>query len=83
MRRPDGGSSIALRRVRGQRQNGRVTITAADISERRRVQDALRKSQSKFQALIETTSDFIWEIDSKGKYTYCTPPKLPGCVEWD
>lgn len=73
MRRPDGASFIALLRVRGQRQYRRVMITAADISERRRSQEALRESQSKFQALIETTSDFIWEIDSKGKYTYCSP----------
>ncbi len=73
MRRPGGASFLALLRVRGQKQNRRVMISAADISERRRAQDALRESQNKFQALIETTADFIWEIDTKGKYTYCSP----------
>lgn len=33
----------------------------------------LRESRDKYQALIETTSDFIWEMDALGRYTYCSP----------
>jgi PAS domain S-box-containing protein len=44
-----------------------------DITERKRTEDALRESQKRFQALTETTSDFIWEMDANGVYTYCSP----------
>jgi PAS domain S-box-containing protein len=37
------------------------------------VEAQLRESQNKFQALVETTSDFIWEMDAMGRYTYCSP----------
>ncbi len=33
----------------------------------------LRLSQHKYQALVETTSEFIWETDASGRYTYCSP----------
>ena len=44
-----------------------------DITERKHAEEALQESQKRFQALIETTSDFIWEIDADGVYTYCSP----------
>ncbi len=34
---------------------------------------ALRNSEERFRSLVETTSDWIWEIDSKGIYTYASP----------
>ncbi len=34
---------------------------------------ALKESESRFRNLTETTSDFIWEIDKGGKYTYVSP----------
>jgi PAS domain S-box-containing protein len=50
----------------------RVTVIR-DITLRKRAEEALRESQKKYQALIETTSDFVWETDSQGRYTYCSP----------
>ena len=44
-----------------------------DITERKNAEEALKESQTKYQALIETTSDFIWEMDVNGRYTYCSP----------
>jgi len=44
-----------------------------DITERKLAEEALRESQKRFQALTETTSDFVWEIDTNGVYTYCSP----------
>lgn len=43
------------------------------ITERERIEAALRESQTRFQALVETTGDFIWEMDAHGVYTYCSP----------
>jgi len=44
-----------------------------DITEQKQTEDALKKSEDKFRALVESTSDFIWEIDLNGVYTYCSP----------
>ncbi len=46
----------------------------ADISERkRRADDALRESEARFRSLVETTSDWVWEVDRNGVYTYASP----------
>ena len=44
-----------------------------DITESVHAEDALRESEEKFRALVETTSDFIWEVDAAGVYTYVSP----------
>jgi len=41
--------------------------------ERRRMDQALRANEQKFRALVETTSDWIWEVDRNGVYTYASP----------
>jgi len=30
-------------------------------------------SEERFRSLLETTSDWIWEVDKKGRYTYSSP----------
>jgi PAS domain S-box-containing protein len=55
------------------RGKGIIHAFVRDISERKRAEDALRESQKRFQALTETTSDFVWEMDANGVYTYCSP----------
>ena len=44
-----------------------------DITSLRKTEDALRESEEKYRALVETTSDFIWEVDADGRYTYVSP----------
>jgi len=44
-----------------------------DITEHKQQEEALQESQKRYQALTETTSDFVWEMDSNGVYTYCSP----------
>lgn len=48
---------------------------AAEQSARARqaAEKALRESEAKFRALVESTSDWIWEIDEQGVYTYASP----------
>ena len=44
-----------------------------EIDERRQIENKLRKSRERFQALTESTSDWIWEMDAHGIYTYASP----------
>jgi PAS domain S-box-containing protein len=44
-----------------------------DVTKRRHAEQMLREEQEKFRSLIETTSDWIWETDPSGVYTYASP----------
>ncbi len=44
-----------------------------DITDRKRIESALRESEEKFQNLVETVSDLVWEVDRNGVYTYVSP----------
>jgi PAS domain S-box-containing protein len=50
-----------------------VLALFTNVTARKQAEEALKTSQQKYQALTETTSDFIWETDSQGRYTYCSP----------
>lgn len=49
------------------------SIIFRDITERRSIEGLLRESRERFQAMIESTSDWIWEVNTKGIYTYSSP----------
>ena len=55
------------------RDSGPQPIDIQDAVKRKMPEEMLRESQKRFQALVETTSDFIWEVDADGNYTYCSP----------
>jgi PAS domain S-box-containing protein len=40
---------------------------------RKKAERALFESEAKFRALVESTSDWIWEVDENGCYTYSSP----------
>jgi PAS domain S-box-containing protein len=44
-----------------------------DITERRQAEEAVRQSQARFQGLVETLGEWVWEVDSQGTYTYISP----------
>ena len=43
------------------------------ITECKLAQEELRKSKEQFQVLVESSSDWIWEVDRNGVYTYVSP----------
>jgi len=48
-------------------------VFAQDISARKQTEEALRESETKYRDMVETVSDVIWEVDTKGFYTYVSP----------
>lgn len=41
--------------------------------ERIRSEDALLRSQERYRDLVETTFDWVWEVDADGRYIYSSP----------
>ena len=46
------------------------TAAAHEITERKLTEDTLRESDSRFNQLAEQSGTFVWEVDTKGLYTY-------------
>ncbi len=55
---------------------GKVVVYQAigeDITERKRAENALRESDERFRQVAENASEWIWQVDQNGLYTYASP----------
>ncbi|MDO9533257.1 MAG: PAS domain S-box protein [Deltaproteobacteria bacterium] len=46
---------------------------AFDISDRKRVEAALKESEKRFRDIADNTQQWVWEVDPQGRYTYASP----------
>jgi len=44
-----------------------------DITDRKKAEEALRRSEERFRQVSETAQEWIWEVDRDGLYTYSSP----------
>jgi PAS domain S-box-containing protein len=47
-----------------------------EVRDRQKTLEKLSISEARFRDLTETTSDFIWEINTAGNYTYASPKSI-------
>jgi PAS domain S-box-containing protein len=50
-----------------------IASTASQVILKGIADDALKESEERFRSLVETTNDFVWEVNRDGKYTYVSP----------
>jgi PAS domain S-box-containing protein len=55
---------------------GKFASISTDITPRKQAEEALKRSEEKYRNLVESTSDFIWEVNQDGVYTYVSPKIL-------
>ncbi|HVZ65165.1 MAG TPA: PAS domain S-box protein [Lacunisphaera sp.] len=74
---PDGQPGWMLARGEATRSADGVVVglhgTAQDITERKKIEALVRQSEERFRNLTENISDWIWEVDAQGNYTYVSP----------
>jgi PAS domain S-box-containing protein len=54
----------------------RVIGMVADITDRKRTEEALRESEDKLRLLLDSTAEAIYGIDLEGRCTFCNPACL-------
>ena len=53
--------------------DGQFFVFLRDITERKLAEDNLRQSEERLKNLVDTSSDWVWEVDINGVYTYASP----------
>ena len=66
--RVSGGLWVHVRNRRT--ADGGILLMVTDVTESKRIEEALAESQSRFRDFSKLASDWFWEQDADGRYTY-------------
>ena len=53
-----------------------------DVTERKRAEEALQKSERRYRVLMETMNDWVWEVDPTGVFKFVSP-KVKDCLGYE
>jgi two-component system cell cycle sensor histidine kinase/response regulator CckA len=70
IRRKDGSYRWLSYRSAFSHELGLSYATARDVTESKRIQEALRQQQERYNALVDNTADVIMEFDRQHRHTY-------------
>jgi len=58
-----------------------ATGISHNITERKRAEEALQKSEERLKSIVSTSQEWIWAIDNAGRHTFSNPAseKILGC----
>ena len=92
----DGNPKIFLNSLVGFVKDGRLVRawgTQRDVTEQRRIEGELRKSEEKFRGMVETANEGIWILDTEARITFINkrmaamlgyePQEMLGRTKWD
>ena len=65
-----GGKTRAMQKPSYQELENQVHQLKEEIRCLAQAKDAADKSENRYRALVETSSDWLWEIDAKARYVY-------------
>ena len=51
----------------------REQVIFNDVTGRKRAEETVKESRERFKNLVEASSDWVWEVDEHGVYTYASP----------
>ncbi|MHB8158132.1 MAG: PAS domain-containing protein, partial [Desulfocucumaceae bacterium] len=62
-----------------------VILVFRDMKEQREKEEALKRSEERFRNLVESTDDWVWEVDTEGIFTYVSPQirDMLGFMPWE
>lgn len=75
-RRIDGEiftADVLLTRIEIDEEISFLKATVRDIGKRKEMEKNLLLSETRFRNLVESSPDWIWEVDADGRYTYSSP----------
>ena len=50
-----------------------MLAVSVDITERKRIEEALKEREKRFSDIVENALEWIWEVNADGKYIYSSP----------
>ena len=63
--------------IRGENDHIMGTLSSGeDVTERKKVEEALKESEKKYRQVIENATEIIYTVDERGNFTYANPTGL-------
>ena len=54
-------------------EGGQFVVFIRNMTEYKKAEQKLKESEEKYRSLVESTSDWIWQVDEEGIYKYASP----------